>query len=348
MLQDGPTAEVSAILLHSRRGASRGVIAALMGGAVAGAAISCAILLSSIPCLQAPPPVQSTPECAAAGILCPSGNGPLRDSTLELTEVLWIGPESHGIFLGSPSIVRSPQGVLLASHDFFSAPPFTVEGTLNATTQVLRAHDNTGGGVWYHTARVSGMYWAGLFAHQQAVWLLGVSGGDAALARSVVISRSTDDGLTWTEPLSLFAGTPTHSYHCAPTPTIVASDGRLFRAMEVYDGGRWGSARAGALLIHTTSADVDPLVGSSWAIVPPLQFDAAPWVPAAWGPPFHTWGWQEGSVVEGGGGTTDMHVMLRIDGADCTRAQQCRTASGTASRRRGAWCSRLARVRPHA
>jgi hypothetical protein len=64
-----------------------------------------------------------------------AGKGAIPDSALGLTEVVWIGPESRHVYLGSPSIIKlaMPGGHArwLASHDFFGVT------TLNATVQVL-------------------------------------------------------------------------------------------------------------------------------------------------------------------------------------------------------------------
>ena len=37
----------------------------------------------------------------------------LTDSTLNMTEVLWLGPENRHVYLGSPSITKAPSGRLL-------------------------------------------------------------------------------------------------------------------------------------------------------------------------------------------------------------------------------------------
>ena len=37
----------------------------------------------------------------------------LADSTLNMTEVLWLGPENRQVYLGSPSITKAPSGRLL-------------------------------------------------------------------------------------------------------------------------------------------------------------------------------------------------------------------------------------------
>eukprot|EP01047_Picozoa_sp_COSAG01_P006655 COSAG01_NODE_244_length_20489_cov_21.366748_4_plen_444_part_00 len=100
--------------------------------------------------------VATGPPCSSVGVTCSIGRGAIPDSALGLTEVVWVGPEKNGMYVGSPSIVQFANGTVLASHDFFG--PL---GTLNATVQVLR--DDTGlvtsGSRWVYAGNVSGMYW---------------------------------------------------------------------------------------------------------------------------------------------------------------------------------------------
>ena len=123
---------------------------------------------------------QQTPSCAQAGVQCIAGNGPLRESSLGLTEALWIGPEERHVYVGSPSVWRLKNtGEVVASHDFFGAT------TINDTVQVLidRSKHGTGGASkWEHAGNVSGMYWANLFQTpiSDDLYLLGVSSGAIA------------------------------------------------------------------------------------------------------------------------------------------------------------------------
>ena len=122
--------------------------------------------------------VQAYVSCDSQGIVCRAGRGLIRDSDLGLAEALWVGPESKGIYIGSPSIWKTAAGPVVASHDFFG------RSTLNATTQVLLDKSGRGSGGasrWVHAGNCSNMYWSSLFAHphpqrQHELYLLGVSG----------------------------------------------------------------------------------------------------------------------------------------------------------------------------
>lgn len=105
------------------------------------------------------------------------------ESSLGLSELVYVGPECRGVFVGSPAIVElstssstvlstgaASGSVLVASHDFFGATTF------NDTVQVLRSTD--GGAHWSFLSNVSGMYWANLFVIDDTLYMLGVAGDD--------------------------------------------------------------------------------------------------------------------------------------------------------------------------
>lgn len=202
-----------------------------------------------------------------------------------------------------------PNGSCVASHDFFGA------STLNETVQTFVDHSGAcagPGAKWRYAGNVSGLYWANLFAPPgerslSALYMMGVSGADGATDRAIVITRSTDYGESWTRPSVLFpAGPGGRSYHCAPTPTLIATDGRLYRGFEV-DGTR------GALLARTRLAGAAAKPGglldrTAWELAVPLNWSAAV-LPPSWTGRF---GWQEGNAVEGLDGT--VYDILRIDG----------------------------------
>eukprot|EP01047_Picozoa_sp_COSAG01_P041988 COSAG01_NODE_3641_length_5838_cov_3.651333_2_plen_1151_part_00 len=285
--------------------------------------------------------------CEQAGLTCVVGGGALADSELGLTEVVHIGPERRKIFIGSPSMWKLPNGTVLASHDYFTncksypkcwedrsqhnattgAFIYTANGTLGQRVQVLRDDSGRGdhGSRWRPAASVPGMYWATLWAPPAApagdVYLTGVSYGtqkDMSIGRSIVIARSTDYGSSFSEPAVLFPGSARYGYSGAPTPNLVGSDGRIYRAFEASAGEK--------LLVmtkapfRTSSNLLDP---QSWEMVgKPLRWNATERLPDSFVCPvtarhptprgktcFNSI--QEGGAVEVNGTIYD---VLRLDG----------------------------------
>lgn len=219
-------------------------------------------------------------------------------------------PAATRCYLGSPSLVKLPDGRLLATHDYFGpGAPLNHEGQEFLTT-LYRSED--GGATWARLTHLAGAFWSGLFLHRGAVYLLGTS----AHYGSVVIRRSDDGGDTWTRPLDastglLFPGGPgreSPNYHCAPMPVLEA-DGRLYRAFEDCTPCEWGTGFQA--LVISAPADADLLRAESWTMSNPLPFRRE-WLPAGW-EDLPRPGWLEGNAVQAPDGA--LWNVLRFNSA---------------------------------
>ena len=203
-------------------------------------------------------------------------------------------PERTLTYLGSPSVVRLPDGALLATHDYFGTGcPRNHEGE-QGLTSVYRSED--GGASWSNVTHVMNAFWSNLFVHRDAVYLFGTS----QQYGSIVIRRSDDGGFCWTHPEDeasglLFPGgahrTPPN-YHCAPVAVLV-HEGRIYRAFEDCDPMQWGTGFQACVV--SAPVDADLLHAASWRMSNKLPFRPQ-WTPAAWGPVTLP-GWREGNVV---------------------------------------------------
>jgi hypothetical protein len=208
-------------------------------------------------------------------------------------------PASSGQYIGSPGLAVLPGGAYMASHDLFG--PKSSE-TVKGRTRLFRSDDK--GQTWKHVSDIHGQYWSSLFVHRGALYLFGTDRHSG----SIVIRRSTDGGVAWTEPRDSATGllTPGDRYHTAPMP-VLEHNGRLWRAFEDTKGGtQWGeSFRAGMLSIPV---EADLLRATNWTFSNFLPRD-----PQWLGGKFN--GWLEGNAVL----TREGHVvnMLRVDTPDC-------------------------------
>jgi hypothetical protein len=185
------------------------------------------------------------------------------------------------IYVGSPGIAVLPNGHYLAKHDEFG--PKSTENTV-ALTPVFRSVDR--GQSWTRVATVKGMYWASIFVHQGNAYLIGTSKNHGF----VVISRSTDEGATWTVPKDRNSGLllDDAKYHCAPVPVVV-HEGRIWRAMEdVMGPGGWGSHFRAFMM--SAPVDSDLLDAGNWVSSNHLGQDPQ-WLGGAFR------GWLEGNAV---------------------------------------------------
>lgn len=144
------------------------------------------------------------------------------------------------------------------------------------------------------------MFWAGLFTHRGAVYLLGT---EKRFGR-IVIRRSTDGGRTWTEPTDGATGllTARGEYHAAPMPMIVHR-GRLWRAIEDAGHGKRWPTRFRAMII-SAPVESDLLQRESWTFSNALASDPD-WLDGQFD------GWLEGNaVVAPDGGVVN---LLRVE-----------------------------------
>ncbi len=204
-------------------------------------------------------------------------------------------PELAKTYLGSPSILRLPDGALLASHDYFGLPncPRNHEDE-ESLTSIYRSEDD--GVTWVNITHIMNCYWSSLFHHRGSVYILGVS----QQYGSIVIRRSDDGGFTWTHPADdksglLFRGGPFRqapNYHCAPVP-VLEHDGRLYKAFEDADPPVHGPSFHSCVV--SAPVDADLLKASNWTISNKIPFNPA-WVPSDWIPPERPC-WLEGNIV---------------------------------------------------
>lgn len=226
-----------------------------------------------------------------------------------LRELRWQDPRTQ-TYLGSPSLVRLPDGALLASHDYFGPGcPRNHEGEEHLTS-IYRSED--GGESWQHLTHIANAFWSTLFVHEGAVYLLGCS----QQYGSIVIRRSEDGGFTWTHPQEaesgwLFPGGYYHeppNYHCAPTPVLV-HEGRIYRAFEDCAPCVWPQGFKSCVISAPTDSDL--LQAASWTMSNKLAF-APQWIPVDWEKPGGP-GWLEGNLVASAQG--ELWNILRLQSA---------------------------------
>jgi len=225
-----------------------------------------------------------------------------------ISEVQYQDPRTE-TYLGSPSIVRLPDGALLATHEYFGpGAPLNHEGE-EFLTAVYRSEDN--GKTWTQLNHLSYIYWANLFVHRGSAYLLGPNAHDG----SIVIRRSNDGGYTWTTPTSdttgfLFRGGPKRespNYHCAPMPVVI-HNGRIWRAFEDNrETQEFPFARGFMALVISAPEDADLLRAENWRMSNKLPYNQA-WNPSGFG---DSAGWLEGNVVVGPDG--QMWDVLRFN-----------------------------------
>ncbi len=236
----------------------------------------------------------------AVAVPLPADDAPWPDHSRVPGVVIAHSPAASGIYIGSPGILIMPDGSYLAKHDEFG--PRSTERT-SAVSHVYRSTDR--GQSWEHLARVDGLFWANIFYHRGAVYMMGTSAGHNR--GHCVIRRSTDGGRTWTQAKDETSGLlfPDISYATAPMPALIHA-GRIWRTMEdEKSGGGWGhSFRA---LMMSAPVDTDLLVADNWTAT-----NAIPRDPTWLGGQFR--GWLEGNALVDPNGRVLNILRVNVEG----------------------------------
>lgn len=183
------------------------------------------------------------------------------------TVVNYLHPEDEayafsGRYLCSPSLVRHPDGFLLASMDLFEG-----EAPQNLTL-IFRSDDD--GKSWYYVSDLMPCFWGKLFVHRGALYMLACSTeyGD------LLIGRSDDGGRTFGAPSTLLRGCGGKAKSCGVhknPQNLITHAGRLWGTLE---WGSWGNKVYGhAAMMMSCDENADLLDPTAWAFTPPLKFD---------------------------------------------------------------------------
>ncbi|AQQ70976.1 hypothetical protein SMSP2_01340 [Limihaloglobus sulfuriphilus] len=198
------------------------------------------------------------------------------------------------VFYGSPSLAILPDGTMIASHDYFGDGVALWDPTERWRTAISKSVD--GGNNWVELAVVNRIYWASLFEHNGDIYLLGVNKPSG----SIVISKSSDEGLTWSLAYNnntglLFSGgfDQTPPNYTTGSATILKHNGRVYRSFEdrVYNSQTIGQFKA---LVVSADLNSDLLNSSNWTMSNKVEYNLAD-TPPEWGATLPCW--LEGSMT---------------------------------------------------
>ena len=232
----------------------------------------------------------------------------LSSLLMRLNHLRYQDPDTK-TYLSSPSITRLPDRNILATHDYFgSASPVNHEG-MQHLTSVYRSKDH--GTTWDNITHISGAFWSTLFVHLDKVYLLGTSQEWG----SIVIRRSDNGGLTWTDPKDIATGLlfkagsnqNIPNYHCGATPVLNAQ-GRLYKGFENLVTNDNGDATLEAFVISVSEND-DLLDGSKWTMTNKLKLNSQSFPKSSEFQKDLTW--REGNIVKAPNG--EIWDILRVN-----------------------------------
>lgn len=166
-----------------------------------------------------------------------------------------------GRYLCSPSLVRHPDGFLLASMDLFAG------GHPQNLTLIFRSDDE--GSTWHYVSELMPCFWGKMFIHRGELYMLACSTeyGD------LLIGKSTDGGKTFSAPICLLRGSNgkngNNGVHKNPQ-NIFIHNGRLYNT---FEWGAWANKEyCHAAMVMSCDVNDDLLVPENWSFTEPKTF----------------------------------------------------------------------------
>ena len=166
-----------------------------------------------------------------------------------------------GRYLCSPSLVRHPDGFLLASMDLFAG------NHPQNLTLIFRSDDD--GKTWHYVSELMPCFWGKMFIHKGELYMLSCSTeyGD------LLIGKSTDGGKTFSAPVTLLRGSNgkhgNAGVHKNPQ-NIMYYGGRIYETLE---WGTWSNRVYGhAAMVMSCDENDDLLVPENWSFTEPRPF----------------------------------------------------------------------------
>lgn len=167
-----------------------------------------------------------------------------------------------GHSLCSPSLVRHPDGYLLASMDVFGG------GKPQNLTLIFRSDDD--GKTWHYVSELMPCFWGKMFIHKGELYMISCSTeyGD------LLIGKSTDGGKTFCTPTVIMRGSNgkagNHGFHKNPQ-NVVYYKGRIYNTVE---WGNWADTNLfHAAMVISCDENADLLVAENWHLSEPLPYN---------------------------------------------------------------------------
>ena len=218
------------------------------------------------------------------------------------------------VFHGTPSLLKTSTGRLLFAHDYFgSATGFD-------TIAIYKSDDN--GQTSTKITDIVGIIWMTLFEYNNDQYIIGVS--DATTSSNVVITKSTDDGDTWSALVTVLTNPVGYEGFGTSSMPPIFKDGYLVKAFELVEnssGETWASIYNEVMVFADLTDLMNP---SSWSMSNIVPFDGTAFVAAdiyrdegyekrPSGSILETKGFLEGNLVELSNG--DLRIYSRVESA---------------------------------
>lgn len=208
------------------------------------------------------------------GVRCLRENGKTLNPVTVPGNIIQHSPAVTKIYLTAPNIEVMSNGDYIATMDFSGPNGSEAREGGNAITKIYKSSDR--GTTWEYLTYFQ-MHMGTLFKYNNDLYMIGINPTD------VIIRKSTDNGVNWSAPTTLFTG----NYHSASTPVLVAN-GRIWKAVEFDAGGPWGENFESLMISAPVESDL--MIASNWTASNRMSYNTS-YLGGSFG------GWLEGNAV---------------------------------------------------
>lgn len=217
-------------------------------------------------------------------------------------------------FYGDPCILKTSSGRYIYSHSVFGTGADTKKTRIRYTDELT---SNS----WILSETFTAFIWGTLFEYSGDIYIIGCS--DYPLGGVIKISKSTDDGETWSTPVQILSiPSPYEGWTTAPINGII-KDGYFVKVFELREGSETFAQQLKETLVFGDLTDL--MNSSSWSYSNVVPFNGTAFAnsgifsnttidnrPSAGA----SKGFLEGNLVEKDNG--DLIVLSRLEQAPCS------------------------------
>lgn len=232
---------------------------------------------------------------------------PAQDLTgLPFGATIVITPDANNTFIGDPCILEATSGRAFISHSYFGA-----SGS-NDKESYIYYNDDINSDNWTLIKTFTNFIWGTLFEYNSDLYTLGVT--DYPLNGVIQISKSTDNGITWSNPSTVLNIPSGYGGWHTSAINPIFKDGYLVKAFEIRDTTIDRHKFNNAVLVFADLTDLTNASNWSYSNIVPFN-DAAMEAAGIYNinTPNESHGFLEGNIVEKANG--DLINLLRLEQA---------------------------------
>ena len=132
-----------------------------------------------------------------------------------------------GRYVGSPHIIKTPSGTMVASHDVFG-----YGGVHSSLCRFFGSNDS--GKTWFFKSEIKHCTWGTMFVNNNTLYIIGTSQGSKG--GDLLLYYSNDEAGTWSDPIVLAKHGEQLFYRSTPTAYAIHND-RIWFYLGVHENG---------------------------------------------------------------------------------------------------------------